>query len=43
MLIRESFFVTRGSPSAAVARFIDFTLSSSGNDVIGANGAVPTK
>ena len=42
-LIRESFFVTRGSPSTAVARFIEFTRSASGNDVIAANGAVPTK
>jgi len=42
-LIRESFFVTRGSPSTAVARFIEFTRSASGDDVIAANGAVPTK
>lgn len=42
-LIRESFFVTRGSPSAAVARFIEFTRSASGDDVIAANGAVPVK
>ena len=42
-LIRESFFVTRGSPSTAVARFIEFTRGSSGDDVIAANGAVPTK
>ena len=43
ILIRESFFVTRGSPSAAVARFIEFTRSASGDDVIAANGAVPVK
>lgn len=42
-LIRESFFVTRGSPSTAVARFIEFTRSASGDDVIAANGAVPVK
>ena len=42
-LIRESFFVTRGSPPAAVARFIEFTRSTSGDDVISANGAVPAK
>jgi phosphate transport system substrate-binding protein len=42
-LIRESFFVTRGSPSTAVARFIEFTRGSSGYDVIAANGAVPAK
>ena len=42
-LVRESFFVTRGSPSPAVARFIEFTRSSSGDDVIAANGAVPVK
>ena len=43
VLIRESFFVTRGSPSTAVARFIEFTRSASGDDVIAANGAVPVK
>lgn len=42
-LIRESFFVTRGSPSTAAARFIEFTRSASGDDVIAANGAVPAK
>ena len=42
-LIRESFFVTRGSPSTAVARFIEFTRSASGEEVIAANGAVPVK
>lgn len=42
-LIRESFFVTRGSPSPTVVRFIEFTRGSSGNDVIAANGAVPVK
>ncbi len=42
-LVRESFFVTRGSPSPAVARFIEFTRSASGNDVIAANGAVPVR
>lgn len=43
VLVRESFFVTRGSPSTAVARFIEFTRSASGDDVIAANGAVPVK
>ncbi len=42
-LIRESFFVTRGSPSATVARFIEFTRGAPGDDVIAANGAVPVK
>jgi phosphate transport system substrate-binding protein len=42
-LIRESFFVTRGSPSTAVARFIEFTRGASGDDVIAANGAMPVK
>lgn len=42
-LIRESFFVTRGSPSPTVARFIEFTRGSSGDDVIAANGALPAK
>jgi len=40
-LIGELFFVTRGSPSTAVARFIEFTRGSSEDDVIAANGAVP--
>lgn len=42
-LVRESFFVTRGSLSPAVARFLEFTRSASGEDVIAANGAVPVK
>jgi phosphate transport system substrate-binding protein len=42
-LIRESFFVTKASPSPAVAHFIEFTRSASGDDVIAANGAVPVK
>jgi len=42
-LIRESYFVTRGSPPAVVAHFIEFTRSASGDDVIAANGAVPVK
>lgn len=42
-LIRKSFFVTRGSPSTAVARFIQFTGSAAGADTIAANGAVPAK
>ncbi|HXV09822.1 MAG TPA: substrate-binding domain-containing protein [Burkholderiales bacterium] len=42
-LIRKSYFVTQGSPSAAVARFIEFTGSASGADTIAANGAVPAK
>ncbi len=42
-LIRESFFVTKASPSPAVARFIEFTRGASGDDVIAANGAVPVK
>ena len=42
-LIRESFFVTRGTPPAVVTRFIEFTRSISGGDVIAGNGAVPVK
>ncbi|MBI2296620.1 MAG: phosphate ABC transporter substrate-binding protein [Betaproteobacteria bacterium] len=42
-LIRESFFVTKASPSPAVARFLEFTRSASGDDVIAANGAVPAR
>jgi hypothetical protein len=42
-LIRESFFVTKASPSPAVARFLEFTRSASGDVVIAANGAVPVR
>jgi phosphate transport system substrate-binding protein len=42
-LVRNSFFVTRGSPSPGVTRFIEFTFSSPGAEVIAANGAVPVK
>lgn len=42
-LIRESFFVTKGSPPPAVARFLEFARSPGGEDVIAANGAVPVK
>ena len=42
-LVRKSFFVTRVSPSPGVARFIEFTLSATGAEVITANGAVPIK
>lgn len=42
-LIRESFFVTKTPPPPTVARFLAFTRSPAGDQVIRANGAVPTK
>jgi len=42
-LVRNSYFVTRGSPSPEVTRFIEFALSATGAEVIAANGAVPVK
>jgi len=40
-LTRDSFLVTKVSPSPAVARFLEFVRSSAGEKVIIANGAVP--
>ncbi len=40
-LTRDSFLVTRGTPSPAVARFLEFVRSPEGRRVISANGAVP--
>jgi phosphate transport system substrate-binding protein len=42
-LVRESFFVTKAPPPPTVARFLAFTRSPAGDQVIRANGAVPTK
>ena len=42
-LTRDSFLVTKASPSPAVARFLEFVRSSAGEKVIIANGAVPVK
>lgn len=42
-LVRDSFLVTRETPSAAVAKFLDFVRSTAGEKVIIANGAVPVK
>lgn len=42
-LVRESFFVTKAAPNPAVARFLEFTRSSAGEQVIRANGAIPVK
>ncbi len=42
-LTRDSFLVTRTSPSPQVAKFLDFVFSPAGAQIIGANGAVPTK
>ena len=40
-LTRDSFLVTKGTPSHAVARFLEFVRSADGKRVISANGAVP--
>jgi ABC-type phosphate transport system substrate-binding protein len=42
-LVRESFFVTKAPPPPTVARFLAFTRSPAGDEVIRANGAIPTK
>lgn len=42
-LVRESFFVTKAPPPPAVARFLEFTRSPAGDQVIRANGAIPAK
>jgi phosphate transport system substrate-binding protein len=42
-LTRDSFLVTKGSPSPAVTRFVEFIRSPAGTAVIVANGAVPVK
>jgi phosphate transport system substrate-binding protein len=42
-LLRESFFVTRSSPSPQVARFLEFVRGPEGDKVIRANGAVPVQ
>lgn len=42
-LTRDSFFVTKAAPSAAVERFLAWVRSRAGADVIAANGAVPVK
>lgn len=39
----ETVWTKRCSAAVAVARFIEFTRSSSGDDVIAANGAVPVR
>ena len=43
VLTRDSFLVTKATPSPTVARFIEFVRSSAGVAVIVANGAVPVK
>ena len=42
-LTRDSFMVTKATPSPTVAKFIEFARSSAGSAVIVANGAVPVK
>jgi phosphate transport system substrate-binding protein len=42
-LLRESFFLTRSSPSPQVARFLHFARSPDGDKVIRANGAIPVQ
>lgn len=43
ILTRDSFLVTKATPTPAVARFLDFIRSPAGAKVIAANGAVPVK
>jgi phosphate transport system substrate-binding protein len=43
VLTRDSFLVTKATPSSAVSQFIEFVRSPAGRAVIGANGAVPVK
>jgi phosphate transport system substrate-binding protein len=43
VLTRDSFLVTKATPSPAVAGFLDFVRSAAGEKVIIANGAVPVK
>ena len=42
-LTRDSFLVTKATPSPAVARFLDFIRSPAGAEIIAANGAVPVQ
>ena len=42
-LTRDSFLVTKATPSPTVAKFIEFVRSPAGSAVIVANGAVPVK
>lgn len=42
-LTRDSFLITKATPSSAVAGFLDFIRSPAGAKVIAANGAVPVK
>jgi phosphate transport system substrate-binding protein len=42
-LTRDSFLVTKATPSPAVSRFVEFVRSAAGAAVIVANGAVPVK
>jgi phosphate transport system substrate-binding protein len=42
-LTRDSFLITKATPSPAVARFLDFIRSPAGAEVIAVNGAVPVQ
>jgi len=42
-LTRDFFFVIKGEPTPSVKKFLDFVLSSDGDRVILANGAVPLR
>jgi phosphate transport system substrate-binding protein len=42
-MTRDSFLVTKASPTPAVAKFVEFVRSSAGAEVIVANGAVPVR
>jgi phosphate transport system substrate-binding protein len=42
-LTRDSFLITKATPSPAVARFLDFIRSPAGAEAIAVNGAVPVQ
>lgn len=42
-LTRDSFLITKATPSPAVARFLEFIRSPAGAEVLAANGAVPVQ
>ena len=42
-LVRESYFVVKAPPAPTVARFLEFTRSPAGAEVIRANGAIPVR
>jgi phosphate transport system substrate-binding protein len=42
-LTRDFYFVVRSEPTLSVKKFLDFVLSSEGDQVITANGAIPMR